>query len=154
MGTLNPNPESPIPNPDGAKPFTAHCPVEVRFRDCDAMGHVNNAVYLTYLEIARFAYWKAADIGRLEGDISYIIARVEIDFRASAKTGDVVDVALAVRAIGRSSFTMEYEIRDQEGRLLVTARSVQVAYDYAAKRSVAVPDAIRARISEFEGRSL
>ena len=131
--------------------FKVHCPVEVRFRDCDAMGHVNNAVYLTYLEVARFAYWKAADIGRLEGDISYIIARVEIDFRASAATGDVIDVALAVRAIGRRSFTIEYEIRDQEGRLLVTARSVQVAYDYAAKQSVAVPGAIRARISEFEG---
>jgi acyl-CoA thioester hydrolase len=134
--------------------FPVHCPIEVRFRDCDAMGHVNNAVYLTYLEIARFAYWKAAEIGRLEGDISYIIARVEIDFRASAETGDVIDVALAVRAIGRTSFTMEYEIRDGEGRLLVTARSVQVAYDYAAKRSVPVPDAIRARIAEFEGRSL
>jgi acyl-CoA thioester hydrolase len=118
------------------------------------MGHVNNAVYLTYLEVARFAYWKAADIGRLEGDISYIIARVEIDFRASASTGDVIDVALAVRAIGRSSFTMEYEIRDQASRLLVTARSVQVAYDYAAKQSVSVPDAIRARISEFEGTQL
>jgi acyl-CoA thioester hydrolase len=115
--------------------FPVHCPIEVRFRDCDAMGHVNNAVYLTYLEIARFAYWKAADIGRLEGDISYIIARVEIDFRASAKTGDIVDVALAVRAIGRTSFTMEYEIRDGEDRLLVTARSVQVAYDYAAGKS-------------------
>ena len=134
--------------------FPVHCPIEVRFRDCDAMGHVNNAVYLTYLEIARFAYWKAADIGRLEGDISYIIARVEIDFRASAETGNVIDVALAVRAIGRSSFTMEYEIRDREGRLLVSARSVQVAYDYAAKRSFAVPDAIRARISEFEGVQL
>ena len=154
MGTLNPNPESPIPNPDGAKPFTAHCPVEVRFRDCDAMGHVNNAVYLTYLEIARFAYWKAADIGRLEGDISYIIARVEIDFRASANAGDVLDVALAVRAIGRSSFTMEYEIRDEAGRLVSTARSVQVAYDYGANQSVAVPDAIRARISAFEGVQL
>jgi acyl-CoA thioester hydrolase len=151
---MTPNSEVPIPSPEVAKPFKVHCPIEVRFRDCDAMGHVNNAVYLTYLEIARFAYWKAADIGRLEGDISYIIARVEIDFRASAETGDVIDVALAVRAIGRRSFTMEYEIRDQTGRLLVTARSVQVAYDYAAKRSVAVPDAIRGRISEFEGVSL
>ena len=134
--------------------FPVHCPIDVRFRDCDAMGHVNNAVYLTYLEIARFAYWKAAEIGRLEGDISYIIARVEIDFRASAEPGDVIDVAISVRAIGRSSFTMEYEIRDQEGRVLVTARSVQVAYDYAAKQSVTVPDAIRARISGFEGVAL
>jgi acyl-CoA thioester hydrolase len=117
------------------------------------MGHVNNAVYLTYLEIARFAYWKAAEIGRLEGDISYIIARVEIDFRASAVTGDVIDVALSVRAIGRSSFTIEYELRDQAGKLIATAKSVQVAYDYAAGTSVPVPDAIRARILEFEVRT-
>jgi len=134
--------------------FKVHCPVDVRFRDCDAMGHVNNAVYLTYLEIARFAYWKAADIGRLEGDISYIMARVEIDFRASAKTGDVLVVAIAIRGFGKSSFSMEYEIRDQSGRLVATAKSVQVAYDYAADKSVPVPDFLRAKISEFEGRSL
>jgi acyl-CoA thioester hydrolase len=133
--------------------YRVHCPVEVRFRDCDLMGHVNNAVYLTYLEIARFAYWKAAEIGRLTGEIYYIMARVEIDFRAPAKVDDVLDVALAVRGFGRSSFTMEYEIRDQMGRLVATAKSVQVAYDYAAGTSVPVPDALRARIEAFEGRS-
>ena len=133
--------------------FRAHCPVEVRFRDCDPMGHVNNAVYLTYLELARFAYWKAAEIGRLEGEVSYIMARVEIDFRASARTGDVLDVGVAVTGFGRTSFTMAYEIRDQEGRLVANARSVQVTYDYAAGKAVPVPDGLRARIAEFEGRT-
>jgi acyl-CoA thioester hydrolase len=135
-------------------PFPVHCPVDVRFRDCDPMGHVNNAVYLTYLELARFAYWKAAEIGRLEGEVSYIIARVEIDFRASAKTGDILDVGVSVTGVGRTSFTMAYEIRDQDGRLVATAGSVQVTYDYAAGRSVPVPGSVRARIAEFEGRSL
>jgi acyl-CoA thioester hydrolase len=134
--------------------FRVHCPVEVRFRDCDLMGHVNNAVYLTYLEIARFAYWKAAGLDHLEGEISYIMARVEIDFRASATHGDVLDVGLSVTGIGRSSFSMAYEIRDQAGRLVSTAKSVQVSYDYIAGESVPVPHAIRKRISEFEGREL
>jgi acyl-CoA thioester hydrolase len=131
--------------------FCAHCPVEVRFRDCDPMGHVNNAVYLTYLELARFAYWKAADIGRLAGEVSYIIARVEIDFRAPAVTGDVLDVAVSVTGFRRSSFSMGYEIRNQEGRLIATAKSVQVAYDYGAGKTVPLPDAIKRRIAEFEG---
>jgi len=133
--------------------FRVHCPVEVRFRDCDPMGHVNNAVYLTYLELARFAYWKAAEIGRLVGEVSYIIARVEVDFRASAKTGDTLDVGIAIRGFGRTSFTMEYEICDQDGRLVANARSVQVTYDYGAGASVPVPDSVRARIAEFEGRT-
>jgi acyl-CoA thioester hydrolase len=117
------------------------------------MGHVNNAVYLTYLELARFAYWKAAQIGRLEDDVSYIIARVEIDFRSSAKTGDVLDVGMAITALGRTSFTMEYEIRDRDGGLVATAKSVQVAYDYGAGKPVPVPDRLRKRIAEFEGRT-
>jgi acyl-CoA thioester hydrolase len=118
------------------------------------MGHVNNAVYLTYLELARFAYWKAAEIGRLAGEVSYIIARVEIDFRAPATTGQVLDVGIAVIAFGRTSFRMAYEIRDEEGRLIATAKSVQVAYDYAASKTVPLPHAIRERIAEFEGTEL
>jgi acyl-CoA thioester hydrolase len=134
--------------------FRTHCPIEVRFRDCDAMDHVNNAVYLTYLEQARFAYWKAAEIGRLAGEVSYIIARVEIDFLAPATTGQVLDVAIGVTGFGRTSFSMAYEIRDTSGGVIAKAKSVQVAYDYAAGKSVRLPDAIRQRIEEFEGRQL
>lgn len=132
--------------------FPVHCPIEVRFRDCDMMGHVNNAVYLTYLEIARFAYWKAAGLDRVAGEISYILARVEIDYRAQAEVGEVLDVGVGVTGIGRSSFTMAFEIRNPAGRLIAAAKSVQVTYDYRAGASVPVPDAVRARIAEFEGR--
>jgi acyl-CoA thioester hydrolase len=118
------------------------------------MGHVNNAVYLTYLEQARFAYWKAADIGRLAGEVSYIIARVEIDFRAPATTGQMLDVAIRVTGFGRTSFSMAYEIRDGNGGLVATAKSVQVAYDYAAGKTVRLPEAIRKRVEEFEGLEL
>lgn len=143
------------PHGEGGSPeFRVHCPVEVRFRDCDPMGHVNNAVYLTYLELARFAYWKAADIGRLAGEVSYIIARVEIDFRTPATTGQILDVAVAVTGFGRTSFRMAYELRDGDGRLVATAKSVQAAYDYGAGRTVPLSDAIKRRIAEFEGREM
>jgi acyl-CoA thioester hydrolase len=149
----NPTPSSGSRD-SSAPEFRVHCPVEVRFRDCDPMGHVNNAVYLTYLELARFAYWKAAEIGRLAGEVSYIIARVEIDFRAPATTGEILDVAIAVTGLGRTSFSMAYEIRNAEGRLVAAAKSVQAAYDYDAGKAVPLPAAIKERLAEFEGRQL
>jgi acyl-CoA thioester hydrolase len=159
--SANPEARGPSPDPrfrggDGREGpnFRVRCPVEVRFRDCDPMGHVNNAVYLTYLELARFAYWKAADIGRLAGEVSYIIARVEIDFRSPAVTGDVLEVAIAVAGFGRTSFSMAYEIRNQDGHLVATAKSVQAAYDYAAGKTVPLPEAVKKRVVAFEGRQL
>jgi acyl-CoA thioester hydrolase len=120
--------------------------IEVRFRDCDAMGHVNNAVYLTYLEQARFAHWQ-----RLTGTSgiprSFILARVECDYRAPATAGDRLLVRLRVVAVGESSFTFEYEIVNGRTRATVaTARTVQVMYDYATGRPTRIPDDVRARL--------
>lgn len=120
--------------------------LEVRFRDCDGLGHVNNAVYLTYLEQARFAFWQ-----RLTGvsgiPRSFILARVECDYRVQATAGDRLVVRLRVTAVGKSSFTFEYELVNARTREVVaTARSVQVMYDYQAGRSIPVPDDIRARL--------
>jgi acyl-CoA thioester hydrolase len=128
--------------------FRVSCPLEVRFRDCDAMGHVNHAVYFTYLEIGRLAY--AKELG-FRGEPDYIIAHAECDFRASARTGDRLVVSLAVTSLGRTSFTMEYKITDQDGRLVATARTVQVVYDYRTKTPAPIPKEFREKIATFEG---
>ena len=120
--------------------------LEVRFRDCDALGHVNNAVYLTYLEQARFNHWRSIGLARLTGgdDIpGVILARVEIDYRRPAKYGDVLEVRMGVAAIGRTSFTYEYEIVDVDAQLVASARTVLVRYDYAAGRPVPVSDDLK-----------
>jgi len=120
--------------------------LEVRFRDCDSFGHVNNAVYLTYLEQARFAYWQRLS-GQSGSVRNIILARVECDYRKPAVAGDRLVVRLRVIAIGNSSFTLEYEIVNAKTRELVAqARSVQVTYDYTAGRSVPIPDDMRARL--------
>jgi acyl-CoA thioester hydrolase len=120
--------------------------LEVRFRDCDGLAHVNNAVYLTYLEQARFAFWqRLTGVGGIPR--SFIVARVECDYRAQATAGDRLVVRLRVMAVGKSSFTFEYEIVNARTRVVVaTARTVQVMYDYQAARSIPVPDDIRARL--------
>jgi acyl-CoA thioester hydrolase len=117
------------------------------------MGHVNNAVYLTYLEVARFAYWQDVAGGRWFGDAGFIVARVEIDYRASAKTGDTLQVYLGITGFGRTSFVFEYELMDQDGRQIATARTVQVMYDYKQEKPVPVVDEFRALINAYEGRA-
>jgi acyl-CoA thioester hydrolase len=109
----------------------------VRFRDCDAMGHVNNAVYSTYLEEAR--------IGVLGGLGNFILARVEIDFRAELRMGEEVEVRTRCSRIGTKSFDLEHVI-SADGRVVAEARSVLVSYDYGRGESVPVPDELRARL--------
>ena len=121
--------------------------VEVRFRDCDAFGHVNNAVYLTYLEEARFGFWK-----RLSGATgmprSFILARAECDYRMPVALGDRLIVRVAVAAVGSSSFTLAYEVLLARTREVVaTAQTVQVMYDYTAARSIPIPDDIRVKLT-------
>jgi acyl-CoA thioester hydrolase len=109
----------------------------VRFRDCDPMGHANNAVYSTYLEQAR--------IGVLGGLSEFILARVEIDFRAELRAGEEVEVRTRCDRVGTKSFDLEHELH-ADGRIVAEARSVLVAYDYEQGRSVEVPGAVRQRL--------
>jgi acyl-CoA thioester hydrolase len=128
----------------------------VRFSDCDPLGHVNNAKYLTYLEEARIALWRrqaglelrdAASSGGRRGQ-GFILARLEIDFRSPAFDGDVLDVRVSLEGFGRTSATYAYELADAaSGRLVASARSVLVWYDYAASRPVPLPAETRARLT-------
>lgn len=124
--------------------------LEVRFRDCDPMGHVNNAVYLTYLEQARLAHWRAVwgmELDELPpGTPGVILARAEIDYRRPAEHGNRLEVRIALARVGRTSFAYDYEIMDQDDRLIARATTVQVMYDYAAGKPVEMPADLRARL--------
>lgn len=110
------------------------------------MGHVNNAVYFTYMEEARFEYARHVLAGAASS-LTIILARAECDFRAQATHGDALDVRVRLTRIGRASFTLEYDVVDvARGTVVATGRSVQVAYDYDAQRSMAIPEAVRQRL--------
>ena len=111
----------------------------VRFRDCDAMGHVNNAVYSTYLEQAR--------IGILGGLEPFILARVEIDFRAELRAGEQVEVRSRCLRVGTKSFELEHELWAGD-RLVADAKSVLVGYDYEAGTSVPLTENQRRRLAQ------
>ena len=126
-----------------------------RFRDTDAMGHINNAVYVTYLEVARQEYWRAFSKSDDYRRVPFILAHVTIDFRSETLVNEVLSVGIRCDWTGGKSFAFAYEIRERDsGRLVVEANSVQVCYDYEAKRSIPLPDDLRRRLVAFEGRSL
>ena len=119
------------------------------------MGHINNAVYVTYLEVARQEYWRAFSREVDYRRVPFILAHVTIDFRSEALVNELLLLGIRCGSIGTKSFTFEYEIREKSsGRKVVEASSVQVCYDYTAKRSLAVPDHLRRQLEAFERRSL
>jgi acyl-CoA thioester hydrolase len=110
---------------------------DVRFRDLDGMGHVNNAVFLTYLESARIAYLEANGTGPHPSQ-QMILARMEVDFRSPIAMGEHVEVGVRPSRLGTKSFELQYEVR-ADGRLAAEARGVLVGYDYTRGESVEIP---------------
>ncbi len=118
--------------------------VDVRFADMDSMGHVNNAVYLSYLEIARVEYWRALTKKRDWRSLDIIVARVEIDYRAPATVDTELTVWVRTSELKRSSFVMDYRVEEKgTGRLIAEARTVQACFDYKAGKVQRIPEAVR-----------
>jgi acyl-CoA thioester hydrolase len=137
------------------RPFTVVHEMRPRFRDTDAMGHINNAVYITYLEVARQEYWQrlahASDYRR----VPFILAHVTCDFRAEALVNEVLDIGIRCEWIGVKSFAFGYEIHERQSRRrVVEATTIQVCYDYSTKQSLPVPADLRRQLEAFEGRAL
>ena len=132
--------------------FKLSVPIEVRFRDTDAMGHMNNAVFLTFLEVARAHYWKFLFGTKDYKDVGFILARAEVDYRSPAYCGETLMVGLRTEKLGESSFTMRYQIRERDlGRKIADAGTVLVMYDYAARKKTTIPKTIREAIQRCEG---
>ena len=136
--------------------------IDVRFVDTDAMGHVNNAVYLTYCEMARIRYWTDVTGEPIapghEGAESLILAEARITYRAPVYHGECVTVETRATRLGRSSFVLEHRLtaraREAAPKLVATSESVMVRYDYASERPTPIGAAFVAAIERYEGRAL
>jgi acyl-CoA thioester hydrolase len=119
---------------------------QVRFRDLDPMGHVNNAVFLTYIEQARVTF--LAEVGAATGleDMNIIVAHVEIDFKAPVRLGQEVEISVRATRFGTKSFDLDYELR-VDGDTVAEAKSVQVAYDYGRREAVPLPNDWREKLT-------
>lgn len=124
--------------------------IPVRFRDLDPMGHVNNAVYFSYFEVARTAYWQ-----ELHHDFSYdvldfLVARAECDYVSSAMLRETLRVEVWLSRIGNSSFVLDYEIFDEQtNRLSARGKTVQVMIDTKTGRPRPIEPSLRERLKSF-----
>ncbi|WP_049887876.1 acyl-CoA thioesterase [Natronobacterium gregoryi] len=124
--------------------YEAEVDVDVRLRDIDFMGHVNNATYATYLEQARKAYFRdVLDVSLVE--VGTVLVNLEIDYARPIEADDDVTVAVRAPELGESSLPLEYEIR-ADGEQAATARTVQVVRDGEAGTSQSLPAEWRERI--------
>lgn len=125
-------------------------PWQVIFRDVDAFGHVNNAVYLTYFEWARAQMWFALTGGGLPSDIGFIVARAEIDFVLQIGM-EPIEIAVRIGAMGTTSFETLYEIRKASGQQLAArGRVVVVLFDWEKQSKTAISDEFRRRVRLFQ----
>jgi len=119
------------------------CIIEVRYRDIDAANHVNNAVLVTYLEVARVRLWQERfGFSGEPSDIPYVVAHLAIDYRSPIRLDDRVEIGLAVSRIGSTSFTLVYRV-EATGRLAAEAESIQVQIDLATGRPQPIPADVR-----------
>ena len=124
--------------------------IEVPFRDLDAMGHVNNAVYFSYMETARIKFLVELLAVTSLHDLPVIMAEATCTFKAPAFFGEQLTVGVGVSRFGSKSFDMLYRIDAGDGRLIALGKTVQVMYDYAAAQTLVVPEDFKAKVRAFQ----
>jgi len=133
--------------------FPVKTDLVVRFADVDVMGHVNNAVYLSYFEQARVAFFKKInklDLRYMDAKsaFGFIVAEIGIKFLAPTYVDQALTVAIRVAEIRNKAFRFEYEIRDKKSKVVVvTGFSVQVSYNYKKQKTFPLPADLKRRMS-------
>ena len=121
----------------------------VEFRDLDAFGHVNNAVYFSYFEWARALLWfELTGFGGAR-DIGFIVAHASCDFRRQIDL-EPVDICVRIGELGNSSMVFLHEIRKNGGsELAATGKVVVVMFDWTSQSKMAITDELRRKVAEW-----
>ena len=128
--------------------------IQATLRDTDALGHVNNAVYVNWFEEVRTAYICARrNFSKME-QVDFVLGTINVQYRSPVYMFEVVTMRCTPTRIGRSSWDLAYEGRvKSDGRLVVEGTSSQVHYDYAAHKSAPIPDDWRAMLEADRAKS-
>jgi acyl-CoA thioester hydrolase len=128
--------------------------IKVRFSDLDAMGHVNNATFLTYLEEARIAYFNdVLALPKNSLDFGAVIARIEIDYLHQISIGDELEILTRISEFGSKSATIENLIlikSNQKEVVAAAANTKLVYYDYKKRETIKIPEAVKTTVGKFE----
>lgn len=136
--------------------FRHSIPVQLRFNDVDALGHVNNSVYFNFYDLGKTGYFDAV-MGRQvpQEEIDIVIAHAEVDFIEPVFLKDEILVQTAVSAIGNKSLTMVQRIVcARTGNVKCLCKTVMVGFDFERNQAKPITDTWRHAISRYEGRTL
>jgi len=126
---------------------------EIRFSDIDALGHVNNAVYLNYFEQARVSFFKEINDGPWDwSKQGILLARNEVDYKVPVLFGDEVVTEVWVEKIGTKSFVLAYDlfkVINAEKVKCSSGASVLVAYDFEAGHSTVIPELWKNKLKKW-----
>ena len=129
--------------------------LEVAFRDIDAMGHVNNAVFFAYFETVRIKYLgelmeKSGLLGTELLDLPLILVEASCTYKSPALLTEMLHVGTGISRFGTKSFDMLYRIQGEDDRLIAYGRTVQVMYDYITRSAFSIPDSLRHYVAEYQ----
>ncbi len=129
--------------------------IEVTFRDLDALGHVNNAVFFTYLEAARIRYITQFLEQGLPNqfdllDIPIILVEATCTYKSQALFGEKLTIGVGVSRFGNKSFDLMYKIIGEDGRLVVIGKTIQVMYNYDTSSAFPIPDEIKGAVFAYQ----
>ncbi len=117
-------------------------PIATRYPDYDTKGHVNNAVFLTYFEVARARAWLEAVHG--DPDFPFILAEATVTYVSEAKIGEELEIEITTGEVRTKAWVWEYVIRAVAGgREVARGKTVQVMFDYGAGKTMEIPRAVR-----------
>lgn len=132
-----------------SRPYAYRLAVQANLRDTDALGHVNNVVYLSWCELARTRYVVERRHLTDLAQIDFILASATLHWRSPVLLLEWVDVWCTPARVGLKSWELQYEARARlDGRLVLDARSVQVQFDYGIRRPIAVSGDLRRLLEE------
>ncbi len=126
--------------------------IPIRFADIDSFGHVNNAVYLTYFEIARSSYWN--DVIKWDwNEMGIIIGKAEVNYLKPINLNDEIFAYVKTSRIGKSSFDLSYAlVKIENGQEIVctTGLTVCISYDYNLQKPAPIPEIPKLKMMDFE----
>ncbi len=135
--------------------FKFSLPLQIRWSDLDPLGHVNNAVYVTYFEIVRGHFMLHACPGWDWQRDMFLIGNVTVNFLKELKlTHEGATVHIRTSKLGNKSFVLDYAITSQKGGETVvhsTGHTTQIMFDMKTRTTIELPDWVRAALAAFDG---
>ena len=128
--------------------------LEVAFRDIDAMGFVNNAVFFAYFETVRIKYMGEVMRSGLMGtellDLPLILVDASCTYKSPALLTEILHIGAGISRFGTKSFDILYRVQGEDGRLVAYGKTVQVMYDYITRQAFPIPEDVRQYVETYQ----